>query len=339
MQVGRTGVITPVAHLRPVILAGSTVSRATLHNEDEIKRLDVRIGDTVVVQKAGDIIPDIVSVLFEMRTNKTKPFVFPKHLPACGGAIERIPGQAAYRCVNKKSFAQLKRKFYYFVSKAAFNIEGMGPKVIDQLLEANLVSDFADIFTLEKGDLLELPRLAEKSVDNLLLAIKKSRQITLPRFLASLSIPQVGEETAQLLADRFRSLTNVVQASRTELSLISGIGEVVAGEVFDWFRNSENKNLITKLQKEIKIELLPKTKKSQGRLTGRTIVFTGTLDTLSRPEAKESVRQAGGSVSSSVSTATDYVVVGHDPGTKYNKAKSLGVTILSESQFKKLINN
>lgn len=337
LQVGRTGVITPVAHLRPVSLAGSVVSRATLHNEDEIKRLDVRIGDTVIVQKAGDVIPDIVAVLPEMRTSKAQPFVFPKHLAACGGAIERIPGQAAYRCVNKKSFAQLKRKFYYFVAKSTFNIEGLGPKVIDQLLEANLLSDFADIFSLEKGDLLELPRFAEKSVDNLLLAIEKSRQISLPRFLASLSIPQVGEETAQLLAERFRSLSAVAQASLSELSLISGIGDVVAGEVFDWFRNSENKDLITKLQKEIKIKSLPKVQKSRGHLVGRTIVFTGTLDTLSRPEAKEMVRQAGGSVSSSVSSATDYVVAGHDPGTKYNKAESLGVTILSEKQFKKLV--
>ena len=177
LQVGRTGVITPVAHLRPVSVAGSVVSRATLHNEDEIKRLDVRVGDTVILQKAGDVIPDIVSVVKEMRTGKEKPFVFPKTVPACGddGRIEKVPGQVAYRCVNKNSFAQQKRKFYYFASKKAFDIEGLGPKIIDQLMENNLVSSHDDFFTLKRGDLLNLPRFAEKSVDNLISAIEKSK--------------------------------------------------------------------------------------------------------------------------------------------------------------------
>ncbi|MCI5108784.1 MAG: NAD-dependent DNA ligase LigA, partial [Candidatus Pacebacteria bacterium] len=229
LQVGRTGVLTPVAHLRPVLVAGSTVSRATLHNEDEIKRLDVRIGDTVILQKAGDIIPDIVEVLTEMRTGKEKRFIFPKKVKECGGdgTIERVPGQAAWRCVNKDSFAQQKRKFYHFVSKKAYDIDGLGPKVIDQLLEESLISTYDDIFTLKKGDLLSLPRFAEKSVDNLILSIEKSKEVTLPRFIISLSIPQVGEETAYDLAEHFGNLEKIKEASVSELQGIDGVGDVV----------------------------------------------------------------------------------------------------------------
>ena len=206
-QVGRTGVITPVASLRPVLVAGSTVSRATLHNEDEIKRLDIRVGDTVVLQKAGDVIPDIVSVVKELRTGKEKVFNWPEHIHACGGdgRIERIPGEAAWRCVNKESFEQQKRKFYYFVSKKCFDIDGLGPKIIDVLLENNLVTSFDELFTLKRGDLLALPRFAEQSVDNLLISIEKARNITLPRLLTSLSIPQVGEETAYDIVDYFNN--------------------------------------------------------------------------------------------------------------------------------------
>ena len=216
LQIGRTGVLTPVAHLRPVLVAGSTVSRATLHNEDEIRRLDVRIGDTVILQKAGDVIPDIVSVLKEMRTGKEKPYEFPEFVPECGGdgRIERIPGQAAWRCVAKDSFIQHKRKLYHFVSKIAFDIDRVGPKVIDALLENQLISNSADIFTLKKGDLLQLPRFGEKSVDNILTSIEKAREVTLGRFIISLSIPHVGEETAYLLADHFGSIENIKSAKR-----------------------------------------------------------------------------------------------------------------------------
>jgi len=221
-QIGRTGVITPVAHLRPVLVAGSTVSRATLHNEDEIKRLDVRIGDTVILQKAGDVIPDIVEVVKGLRTGKEKVFVFPTKLEACGGdgSIERIPGQAAWRCVNTNSFAQQKRKFYHFVSKKAFNMDGCGPKIIDVLLDNNLVTNFDDIFTLKRGDLIALPRFAEKSVDNLLSSIEKSREISLARFIVSLSIPQVGEETAIDLSNYFGSLEKIRNAE-TDIIVIA----------------------------------------------------------------------------------------------------------------------
>lgn len=338
LQVGRTGVITPVAHLRPVLLAGSTVSRATLHNEDEIKRLDVRIGDTVVVQKAGDIIPDIISVVKEMRTSKEKAFVWPTHLEACGGPIERIPGQATYRCVNKNSFAQIRRKFYHFVSKKALDIDGLGPKIIDQLLAEHLISDFADIFTLKRGDLLNLPRFAEKSVNNLLATIANARHTTLPRFLVGLSIPQVGEETAEDVAEEFRTLDKIQSAGLETLSKIDGVGEVVAQSIYYWFRQKDNQKLLAKLRAEVTIEKMPVgTGSATKKLAGQSFVFTGTMDTLSREEAKALVKKLGGNVSSAVSKETNYVVAGLEPGSKYDKALALGVTILSEEEFKKML--
>lgn len=337
LQVGRTGVVTPVAHLCPVFLDGSTVSRATLHNEDEIKRLDVRVGDTVILRKAGDIIPDIVSVLKEMRTGREKPYRFPKYLEAGGGPIERIPGQVAYRCVNPKSFAQLRRRFYHFVSKLAFDIDGLGPKNVDLLLENNLIAHFADIFTLERGDLLNLPRLAEKSVDNLLAAIKQSRRISLPRFLIALSIEHVGEETAELLAAEFRSIDKISKVAESELEKIEGIGPIVAKAVYHWFRNPENKKLLRALLKRV---VVARTNKHQGRsliLSGKTFVLTGTLESLSRDEAKTKIKKLGGKVAGAVSARTDYVVAGAGPGSKYDRAQALGVKILSENEFKKLV--
>ncbi|MEQ1561478.1 MAG: NAD-dependent DNA ligase LigA, partial [Nitrospira sp.] len=256
LQVGRTGVLTPVAHLRPVLVAGSTVSRATLHNEDEIKRLDVRVGDTVILQKAGDVIPDIVSVVTELRTKKEKPFVWPTYVEACGGdgSIERIPGQSAWRCVSKNSFDQIRRKFHHFVSKKAFDIVDCGPKVIDLLLTENLISEYADIFTLKRGDLLALPRFAEKSVDNLLKSIEKSSTVTLPRLLTGLSIPQVGEETAYDLAKNFKTLDKIREVSFEELEKINGVGPIVAQSVVEFFKAKENKKIVDNLLKQIKVE-------------------------------------------------------------------------------------
>ncbi|MCX6713586.1 MAG: NAD-dependent DNA ligase LigA, partial [Candidatus Vogelbacteria bacterium] len=217
LQVGRQGTITPVANLRPVLVAGSTVSRATLHNEDEIKRLDVRVGDTVILQKAGDVIPDIVRVLTEMRTGKEKVFKWPNTLEVCSGPIERIPGQSAWRCVDKNSVAQLRRKFYHFTSKHAFDIEKLGPKIVDQLMDNNLLATFDDIFKLKKGDLLALPRFAEKSVENLLKAIDERRKVTLARFIVGMSISNVGEETAEDIALHFGTLEKIEQAKLEEL--------------------------------------------------------------------------------------------------------------------------
>ncbi|MEX0918518.1 MAG: NAD-dependent DNA ligase LigA [Candidatus Paceibacterota bacterium] len=337
LQVGRTGVITPVAKLRPVLLAGSTVSRATLHNEDEIKRLDVRIGDTVIIQKAGDIIPDIISVIKDLRPAKSRSFTFPAQLEACGGPIERIPGQAAYRCVNRRSFVQLKRRFHHFVSKGAFDIPGLGPKIIDLLLEHHLLADFADIFTLEKGDLLKLPRLAEKSADNLLAAITKARKVSLGRFLVSLSIPNVGEETARDLARHFRTLDRLRQASKEELNDLSGVGPIVAASVFDFFREKDNLKLVDKLVGEVKITVGKRPIHTTGPLTGRTLVFTGTLPSLTRPEAKKLARERGARIASAVSATTDYLIVGESPGRKYNQAEELGVKIINEKDFRRLV--
>jgi DNA ligase (NAD+) len=336
-QVGRTGVITPVAILKPVVVAGSTVSRATLHNEDEIKRLDLRIGDTVIIQKAGDVIPDIVSVVHELRPKNSKPFKWPTHIPACGGdgSIERVPGEAAWKCVSTDSFEQQKRKFYYFVSKKCFDIDGLGPKIIDVLLENNLITDFSDIFSLKKGDLMSLPRFAEKSVDNLLEAIEKSRKITLPRFLTSLSIPQVGEETAYDVARHFKSLEAIERASVEDFNSIYGVGEIVARSLADWFKNKDNKKLVSNLLKYV--EMVKEEVNASRPLEGKSFVFTGTLPTLEREVAQSLVRAKGGDVSSSVSKKTSYVVAGKEAGSKLDKARELGVTVLSEDEFLKMI--
>ncbi len=338
LQVGRTGVITPVAHLRPVSVAGSVVSRATLHNEDEIKRLDVRIGDTVVLQKAGDVIPDIVSVVKEMRTSKETSFFFPKKVAACGddGRIEKIPGQVAYRCVNKNSFAQQRRKLYYFASKKAFNIEGLGPKVIDQLIDSGLISSHEDIFTLKKGDLLNLSRFAEKSADNLISAIHKSRNTTLARLLIALSISKVGEETANDIAEHFKGIKEIQNASFEELEQIDGIGPIVAKSIRDWFNNPDNRHNLENLLNHIKIKEVEISTKSKFNFTAKTFVLTGTLKSLTRDEAKELIRKIGGKISSSISSKTDYLVIGENPGSKFDKAKELNVMILTEREFLKI---
>ncbi len=337
LQVGRTGVLTPVAHLRPVVVAGSTVSRATLHNEDEIKRLDVRLGDTVILQKAGDVIPDIVSVVKELRTGKEKKFIWPTHVAVCGGdgQIERVPGQSAWRCVHKNSLELVKRKFYHFVSKKSFDIEDMGPRVVDTLLEENLISEYADIFTLRRGDLLALPRFAEKSVDDLLGAIKKSSKVTLARLLIGLSIPQVGEETAYDLAKHFKTINKLQGATFPELEKLSGVGPVVAESVVNFFKTKENKKMLNNLLSQVTIEK----EKSSGsnKLFGKKFVLTGTLGSMSRDELKAKIREFGGEVSESVSKETDYLILGQNPGSKYKKAQELGVHMIDEIQFRDLI--
>lgn len=335
-QVGRTGVITPVAVLKPVLVAGSTVSRATLHNEDEIKRLDVRIGDTVILQKAGDVIPDIVKVVTELRTSKQKPFVFPTHIPECGGdgRIERIPGQAAHRCVVKDSQTLIRRKFHYFVSRPALDIDGCGPKILDALLDAGLISTFPDLFTLKKGDVLALPRFAEKSADNLLESIEKGRHTTLPRLITALSIDHVGEETAHLLAEHFKSMERLGEASKEDLEAIEGVGPVVALSISEWFKDKANHKMLSKLLKELQLE---KVKEASGKLKGLTFVLTGTMPTLERQDAEEMIRKAGGNVSSSVSKNTSYVVAGESAGSKLDKAQALGVKVIDEAGFRAML--
>ena len=330
LQVGRTGVVTPVAVLRPVLVDGSTVSRATLHNEDEIARLDVRVGDTVILQKAGDIIPDIVSVLIELRTGKEKKFKFPSTIPECG-RIERISGEAAYRCVDRNSGAALRRKLHHFASKHAFDIEGLGPKIIDLLMDHGLLSRFPDIFTLTEGDIIDLPKFGELSAKNLITAINERRHIPLTRFLIALSIPQ-----AEDIVEQYGTLARVQKASEEELTVITGVGEIVAHEIYMWFCDAQNKMLVDDLCREVRVESTQK--KENGRpLSGQIFVFTGTLARLTRDEAKALAKNQGARVSESVSQKTHYVVVGENAGSKRDEAEALGVTILSEEQFLKLV--
>lgn len=337
LQVGRTGVVTPVAHLRPTRIAGSTVSRATLHNEDQITRLDIRIGDTVILQKAGDVIPEIVSVVKELRPTYAKPWRFPTRVSECGGdgRIERIPGEAAYRCVDKDSAVLHRRRLYYFVSKHGLNMDGVGEKTIDLLLEHTLVNTAADLFTLEVGDLLLLPGFKEKSAQNVIDAIHSVKTVPLERFLTALGIPHVGEETARLIAERFESMEELMRADEATLTALHGVGTVVAQSLRAWFQHTEHAALIRALLKEITV-VKPKRVRST-ILHGKTIVFTGTLPTLGRSEGEELARAHGATVTSSVSRKTDYVVVGADPGSKAERAKELGVTILDERQFRALL--
>ena len=337
LQVGRTGAITPVAHFKPVLLDGSTVSRATLHNEDEINRLDVRVGDTVIIKKAGDIIPQVVEVLTDLRDGSEDKFVFPRQSNACGGdgTIVRPDGEAKHRC-KEVGDRQRHEVFYHFVSKGCFDIDGMGSKIIDQLLEHDLVTEFADIFKLNKEEITELPRMAEKSADNLLDAVEASREVTLPRFLHGLSIGFVGSETARLIAQHFGSITDIRQADREDLIAIDGVGDTVAESVQDFFAAEDNQTVVDHLLDEVEITQR-KSSDVSDKLSGKTFVFTGSLDGFSRTEAKEAVHARGGKVSSSVSTNTDYVVVGESPGSKKDQAKELEVSILSESDFNKMI--
>ncbi len=353
LQVGRTGVVTPVAHLRPVSVAGSVVSRATLHNEDEIARLDVRIGDTVILQKAGDVIPDIVAVVKEMRTGKEKKFVFPKFIEDSDGTmspIERMEGAAAYRCVNKNLFAQKRRKFYYFVSKKGFDIDGCGPKVIDALLDAELVGNFDDLFKLTVGDVLALPRFAQKSAENLIESINKACTITLGKFLTALSIEHVGEETAHDLAKHFGSIEKLRVAlkdiPRTDLKNLGprsvlgmpGIGEVIAKSLIDWFADPHHRALFDRLLTQVKIKSMPRGEALRGqKLHGMTFVLTGTMEKISRDEAKSRIRALGGEITESVSKKTSFLVAGENPGSKLAKAQSLGVRVLSQAGFLKLL--
>jgi DNA ligase (NAD+) len=326
LQVGRTGVVTPVAHLRPVLVAGSTVARATLHNEDQINRLDIRIGDTVILQKAGDVIPEIVSVLKELRPPKTKPYQFPKTVSGCGGdgRIERIPGEAAYRCVVVDSPELHRKRLQYFVSKAGLNIDGVGPKIIDQLLDAELIATYADLFTVTKDELLELPGFKDRSAENVVAAIAAARVQPLYRFLAALGIDGVGEETARLLANYFGTLPALESADKMALEAVHGIGTETALSLYSW------------LLRYVTLEV-GQTSGGNTLLAGKTFVLTGTLETMTRDEAKEKIRLAGGTVAGSVSSKTDCVVMGSNAGSKAALARSLGVTILTEAEFQTLI--
>lgn len=340
-QVGRTGVITPVASLRPVSVAGSTVSRATLHNEDEIERHGLRIGDTVIIRKAGDVIPEVVKVLIEMRTGKEKKFVMPSGCPVCKELIkkknigEKGGESAAYYCVNQKCPAKDRRRLYYFTSKGAFNIDGLGPKIIDLLVDNNVITSRPDIFKIKKGDLLSLPRFAEKSADNLITSIEKARSVELYRLIISLSIPQVGEETAYDLARHFKTIDRFKEATFKELEMMDGVGPVVASSTVEWLRDKHNQKMLDALIKELQI-ISPKAETVK-KLKGKTFVLTGTLSNMDRDEAKKKIKELGGEASSSVSKNTSYVVSGENAGSKVDRATELNIPILNEDQFLKLL--
>ncbi len=335
VQVGRTGALTPVAVLKPVNLGGVTISRATLHNQDEIKRLGVKIGDTVVVGRAGDVIPDIIKVLPEMRTGREKEFKMPSNCPLCGSKVEKEG--AIYYCTNSNCFAKERKQFYHFVSKGAFDIEGLGPKIVDQLIEESLVSDPADLFELEEGDLVPLERFADKAASNLVESIQNSKEISLARFIYSLSIKNVGEETAQDIADYFCTFDNFKNASSKELEEIQDIGPVVAESIKEWFSLKKNKKFLKKVKK-MGINVKDAKKKRGVKLKGKKFVLTGALDNMTREEAKKRVRAFGGEVSSSVSSETDYLVAGEEPGSKYEEAKKKNVEIIEEEEFLDLLN-
>lgn len=344
VQIGRTGALTPVAHLEPVSVAGSTVSRATLHNQDEIDRLDIKIGDSVIIRKAGDIIPEVVSVLKNLRTGKEKSFSIPKFAEKHGWEIvkEKVgltaqagkDESAAWYIKDKKHPKRHVEEMIHFASKKGMNIEGMGDKIVEKFMELGLITERKDIFELEAGDILTLPSFKEKSTQNLLDAIEKSKEVNLSRFLFSLGIRHVGEETADILARRFNTFENIKNASYEKLEEIDGVGEVVAKSIIDWFSDKDNKEELKGLLPHLKIKSPEKTKST---LLGKTFVLTGTLPKLSRDEAKEMIKKNGGSVSSSVSKNTDFVLTGADPGSKYEKARDLGVKIISEEDFIKLL--
>lgn len=338
LQVGRTGVVTPVAHLRPVFVDGSTVARATLHNEDQIARLDIRIGDTVILRKAGDVIPEIVSVLLPLRPPSAKPYRFPKKVDGCGGdgSIMRVPGMAAYRCVSCDSDFLHRQQLYYFVSKTALNIDGVGPKNIDALLDAKLIKDAADLFTLTQADFLSLPGFKDKSAENAVRAIAAAKRTTLSRLLVGLSIELVGEETALLLAKHFKTPEALRAATKEELEAIYGIGDIIAASVVAWQNDTEAQDLCTRLLAHLTLE--PEAEQNEsGVFSGKTVLFTGTLERMGRSEAEAIARREGAQIGSAVSKKTDYLIVGAEPGSKAAKARELGVTILTEAEFFALV--
>lgn len=337
VQVGRTGVLTPVALLEPVQVGGVEVKRATLHNMDEIERKDVRIGDTVLVHRAGEVIPEIIKVIKEKRTGKERKFQMPDRCPVCGSQVVRLPTEVAYRCIGISCPAQLKGRIRHFASRRAMDIDGLGEKLIDQLVEKGLVKDLADIYYLRKEQLVELERMAEKSAQNLLDAIQKSKDTTLARFLYALGIRHVGEHLAQVLAEHLGSLERFFTVDKDELMQIPEVGPEVAESVVRFFKDEGNRRVIEKmLRAGVRVEK-PKAAEAKRPLEGKVFVFTGALEGMTREEAKRLVEQLGGRTASSVSRRVDYVVVGKDPGSKYDRARQLGLTIIDEEEFKRLI--
>ncbi len=334
-QVGRTGVITPVAELEPVRIKGATISRVSLHNFDEIKRLNVMIGDKVVVERSGDVIPYIVKVIEEERTGEEKPILPPETCPECGSKVVKFEGEVAYRCINNSCPAQLIEKLRYVVSKGKFDIQGLGDEIIQKLFEQGYVRDIADIFSLNAKKLF-LAGVGEKNSLKIEKAINNSKTIEYDRFITALGIRYVGEQTARLLAENFQPIEKLINAKPEELTKIEGIGEVVANSIVSFFKNEQNVKTIKKmLELGVKI-IYPQ--KEESNLLGKTIVITGTLKNFSRDEIKRILTTLGCNVSESVSSKTDYLLLGENPGSKYDKAKELGTKIITEEELLKMLN-
>jgi DNA ligase (NAD+) len=336
VQVGKSGILTPVANLTPVLLAGTTVKRASLHNFDMLAKLDVRCGDTVVIEKAGEIIPQVVEVKKKLRPANTIPFKIPKKCPNCGSSVAKDEEGVYIRCTNPDCLGQLKERLKYFAGRGQMDIEHLGTVLIEQLVDTGLIKNFADIYKLQKSELIGLERMAEKSADNVINAIEKSKTQPLWRLIAALGIRHIGGQSAQILADHFGSLEALTSADQEKLNTIDQIGPIMAESVYEYFRDTKNLSIVKQL---LAAGVSPEHTKIErsNKLAGKTIVVTGTLENFSRQQAEQAIKQAGGKASSSVSKKTDFILVGENPGSKLDKAKKLGVKVIDENQFLKLI--
>jgi len=336
VQVGRTGALTPVAHLEPVDIAGATVRRATLHNQEEIEKKDIRELDTVIVQRAGDVIPEVVKAIESKRTGLEKRYTMPSHCPVCGTKVEKKEGEVVLRCPNPNCPAQVKESLKHFVSKGAMNIDGLGDKITTQLIERGMVKDAADLYELNLENLLQLDKIADKSAKNLLRSIEESRRTTLSKFIYALGIRHVGEHTAELLAKRFENIERLQQANEDELISMNEIGPQIAESVISYFEDESYKRLIQRLLRA-GISLESESIDHISSISGKSFVITGTLHSINRSEAKDLITRKGGRLASSISHSTDYLLVGESPGSKIQKAKDLGVRILMEDAFFELL--
>jgi DNA ligase (NAD+) len=349
-QVGRTGILTPVAKVEPVHVKGVIISNATLHNFDEIKRLGLRIGDTVIIERAGDVIPKIIGVLTKLRDGSEKNIKAPAHCPICNSKIIKVEGEVAYRCTNKNCYAVNLRRLMHWAAKDGLDIEGLGPKIIEQLINARLVADPADFYALTKDDLLSLERFAEVSAENTIAAIQEKKQPRLEKLIYALGIQHVGEETALLLAKSLllwskekkkdlkvpSDIADIVSTVSVELlETLPDVGAKVARSIKEWFSDSTNIHFLKRLS-SVGVRVVAPVS-ADGKLNGKIFVLTGTLGSLTRDQAKDTIRRQGGQISESVSAKVDFVVAGEDPGAKYDTARRLGVTVLNEDQFLKMI--
>jgi DNA ligase (NAD+) len=339
VQVGRTGALTPVARLKPVFVGGVTVTNATLHNEDEIRRKDIRIGDTVVVRRAGDVIPEVMRVVVEKRHAHARAFAMPAKCPVCGSAVRRLEDEAVARCTaGLYCPAQRKQALLHFASRRAMDIEGLGEKLVDQLVDNGIVKTPADIYKLDVGALASLERMGEKSAANVVAAIGKSKRTTLARFIFALGIRNVGERTADDLAHSFGDLEPLLQADEQSLQQVPDVGPVVAQSIAQFFAERHNREVVARLLAAgVRYERTPRAAKVSSRVSGKVFVLTGALPNLTRDDAKEGIEAKGGRVTGSVSKKTDYVVVGADPGSKYDKAVELGIAVLDENGLLELL--